>query len=64
MPVVDKIAALFGALTRQEVDEMPPAARERFAQLCEHWANFARLGPDGPKSGVLIDLQRRRGRDE
>jgi hypothetical protein len=24
MPVADKIAALFGALTGQEVDEMPP----------------------------------------
>jgi hypothetical protein len=22
---------------------MPPAQRERFAQLCEHWANFAKL---------------------
>jgi hypothetical protein len=63
MPVADKIAALFGALTRQEVDEMPPAQRERFAQLCEHWANFARLRPKAPKSGVLVELQARR-RDE
>jgi hypothetical protein len=66
MPIglADRIAALFAALTREEVDALPPAHRERFAALCEHWANFARLRPDGPKSGVLVDLQRRRGRDE
>jgi hypothetical protein len=63
MSVADKIAALFAALTRQEVDEMPPAYRERFAQLCEHWAHFARLRPDAPKTGVLVELRSRR-RDE
>jgi hypothetical protein len=49
MPVADKIAALFVALTREEVDAMPPAQRERFAQLCEHWANFAKLRPSRPR---------------
>jgi hypothetical protein len=63
MLVADKIAALFGVLTRQEVDEMPPARRERFAQLCEHWANFARMQPEAPKAGVLVELRARR-RDE
>jgi hypothetical protein len=63
MRVADKIAALFVALTRQEVDEMPPIQRERFAQLCEHWAHFARLRPDTAKSGVLVELSTRR-RDE
>jgi hypothetical protein len=52
--------SLSAALTRQEVDEMPPAQRERFAQLCEHWAKFARLRPDAPKSGVLVELRTRR----
>jgi hypothetical protein len=59
MPVADKIAALFVALTREEVDAMPPAQRERFAQLCEHWANFAKLRPEpaSAKAGILIELR-------
>jgi len=59
MPIAEKIAALFIALTREEVDAMPPAQRERFAQLCEHWANFAKLRPERTpaKSGVLIELR-------
>jgi hypothetical protein len=58
VPVVDKIAALFDVLTREEVDAMPPAVRQRFAQLCQHWADFAKLRPDTPKSGGLVDLRR------
>jgi hypothetical protein len=58
VPIADKIAALFAALTREEVDAMPPAARQRFAQLCQHWADFAKFRPDTPKSGVLVDLRR------
>lgn len=59
MPVADKIAALFVALTREEVDAMPPAQRERFAQLCEHWANFAKLRPQSSpgKAGILVELR-------
>jgi hypothetical protein len=59
MLVADKITALFVALTREEVDAMPPAQRERFAQLCEHWANFAKLRPEPApaKAGVLIELR-------
>jgi hypothetical protein len=60
MRVADKIAALLTVLTRQEVDEMPPAQRERFAQLCEHWAHFARFRPNTARSGVLIELRGRR----
>jgi hypothetical protein len=45
-------------LTREEVDAMPPVVRQRFAQLCEHWADFAKLRPDTSKSGVLVDLRR------
>jgi hypothetical protein len=63
MPAVEKIAALFQQLTREDVDALPPAQRERFAQLCEHWAKFAKLRPDVHKSGVLMDLRTRR-RDE
>jgi hypothetical protein len=56
--IADKIAALFAALTREEVDAIPPAARQCFAQLCQHWADFAKLRPDTPESGVLVDLRR------
>jgi hypothetical protein len=59
MPVADKITALFNALTREEVDAMPPVERRRFADLCRHWANFADVRPHhGPQSGVLADLRR------
>jgi hypothetical protein len=60
MPVADKIAALFNALTREEVDAMPPVERRRFGDLCRHWADFAELRPRliEPKSGVLADLKR------
>ena len=60
MSVADKIAALFNALTREEVDAMPPIERRRFADQCRHWADFAELRPRllKPKSGVLEDLRR------
>jgi hypothetical protein len=58
MPGADAIAALFEQLRREDVDAMPPARRERFAQLCEHWANFARLRPDTTKGSVVIELRR------
>ncbi len=60
MSVADKIAALFNALTREEVDALPPAERRRFADLCRHWADFAEIRPreQGPQSGVLADLRR------
>ena len=59
MSVAQKIAALFNALTREEVDAMPPAERRRFADLCRHWADFADIRPrPAPGSGVLADLKR------
>jgi hypothetical protein len=60
MSVAAKIAALFNALTREEVDAMPPVERRRFADLCRHWADFAEIRPRevGPQSGVLADLRR------
>jgi len=36
MSVAEKIAALFNALTREEVDAMPPVERRRFADGCRH----------------------------
>ena len=60
MSVAEKIAALFNALTREEVDAMPPVARRRFADLCRHWADFAEIRPRElrSQSGVLEDLRR------
>jgi hypothetical protein len=60
MSIAGKITALFGALTREEVDAMPPVERRRFADLCRHWADFSDLRPRGadPQSGVLADLRR------
>lgn len=60
MSVAEKIAALFNALTREEVDAMPPVERRRFADVCRHWADFAEIRPRGPtsQSGVLDDLRR------
>jgi hypothetical protein len=55
VPVAEKIAALFVALTREEVDAMPPVQRERFAQACRHWAEFAERRPEPErKTGVLV----------
>jgi hypothetical protein len=34
--ISDRIIALFAVLTREEVDMLPPAQRERFAHLCRH----------------------------
>jgi hypothetical protein len=48
---------------RITVDALAPAQRERFGELCRHWAEFAKLRPEAPKSGVLVDLRARR-RDE
>jgi hypothetical protein len=64
MPAVEKIAALFQQLTREDVDALPPAQRERFAQLCLHWGNFAAIRPEAPKAGVLVELRSRRAHDE
>jgi hypothetical protein len=61
--ITDRIVALFAGLTREEVDMLPPVRRTQFAQLCRHWANFAEIRPNAPKSGVLLELWARR-RDE
>jgi hypothetical protein len=61
--ITDRIVALFAGLTREEVDMLPPVRRAQFAELCRHWANFADIRPNAPKSCVLIELPTRR-RDE
>jgi hypothetical protein len=56
MSVATKIAALFAALTQEELDALPPAVRRRFADACRHWADKAEPQPSPPKEGVLARL--------
>jgi hypothetical protein len=58
MSVAGKIAALFAALTRDELDAMPPAERQRFSDLCRHWHQLAEKPPPQNKTGVLVLLRR------
>jgi hypothetical protein len=63
MLIAQKIAALFAALTREEIAAMPPLQREKFAELLQHWASVA--GKRHPQqqqqareqSGVLASLR-------
>jgi hypothetical protein len=55
--VPGKIAALFAAMETRDLDEMPPAERRRFADMCRHWAAMAEPD-DKPKAGVLALLSR------
>ncbi|HEY1244363.1 MAG TPA: hypothetical protein VGF29_05975 [Hyphomicrobiaceae bacterium] len=56
--VVDRIIALLGGLTQDQLQRLPPATRERFGALCRHWGNVAdQTGATEPKAGVLLDLR-------
>jgi hypothetical protein len=63
MPIaaLAKISALFASVQPKDLDELTPAERVRFGQLCRHWAELAERGPrevakkDG-KVGVLDQL--------
>jgi hypothetical protein len=57
MPIATKVAALLAALRKQDVDELPPVERRRFADLCRHVAKLAEPEGDPPKDGVLHDLK-------
>lgn len=65
MSPVLHIIGLFEQLEREDLGRLAPATRERFAQLCQHWARIAerpepqREARTEPRSGVLADLQRR-----
>jgi hypothetical protein len=61
MTVAAKIAGLIEALSREPdaFATMPPAERQRLAQVCRYIA--AKADPskiEGPKAGVLADLRR------
>ena len=57
LAVVDKIAALFAALTPTDVRALPPAERRRLADLCRHWAGVADRPNTEPANGVLAQLK-------
>jgi hypothetical protein len=58
MSLARKIAALFAALTQDELNDMPPAERRRFADLCRHWHQIAEKPPPQNKRGVPVLLRR------
>jgi hypothetical protein len=57
MVIATKVAELLGAIRRQDVEELSPVERRRFADLCRHVARLAEPGDAPPKAGVLYDLK-------
>lgn len=64
MPITttDRIVALIGYLSREDIEALPPAERRRLADQCRHVAKLADAQPQ-PQRGLLSALQRR-PRDE
>jgi hypothetical protein len=60
LPIIDKLNAMLAGMTRADIEALPPAQRERLAQLLRHLANIAdppaRRTVEIPKGGVLGDL--------
>jgi hypothetical protein len=56
--MIDRVMAFLGALKREEVEQLPPVHRQRFAELCRHWLLVAERRREEPKSGNLSELQR------
>jgi hypothetical protein len=57
MTIAAKVAALLTAIRRQDVEELLPAERQRFASLCRYVAALAERPPPPSKSGVLSELK-------
>jgi hypothetical protein len=56
--VVDRVIALLGGLTQDQLQQLPPSTRERFGALCRHWGNVAdQREAAEPKAGVLRELR-------
>lgn len=59
MSIAEKAYALLGALTPADIQALPPAKRQRFADLCRHLAEVAERPIATPaKVGILADLRR------
>jgi hypothetical protein len=57
MTIAAKVDALLTAIRRQDVEELSPAERQRFASLCRRVAALAEPPPSPSQSGVLCELK-------
>jgi hypothetical protein len=57
MTIATKVAVLLGTLRRQDVEQLPPVERRRFADLCRYVAGLAETQNDPPKASVLYDIK-------
>jgi hypothetical protein len=63
MTVVEKIEALFAGLDQNEVFGLPPARRERFYRLCQHWADLSEPAGVLSTEEIMARAQRQLDRD-
>jgi hypothetical protein len=55
---IEKIDALVAGVTRADIQRMPPAHRQRLAQVLRHIADLADPPrPQSPGAGVLAELR-------
>ncbi len=57
MTIAAKVASLLTEIRRQDVEELSPVERQRFASLCRYVAAFAEPPAAPSKSGVLCELK-------
>jgi hypothetical protein len=57
MTIAGKVAALLTEIRRQDVEELSPVDRQRFASLCRYVAALAEPSPRPTQSGVLCELK-------
>src|SRR5690606_35321407 len=57
MTIATKVAALLTVIRRQDVEELPPAEKQRLASLCRYVADLVEPQPPPLRSGVLYDLK-------
>jgi hypothetical protein len=57
--IAAKISALLNGLTTDQLNELSPVERRKFAEICFHWFQLADRPRKGePRAGVLSDLGR------
>jgi hypothetical protein len=57
--IAAKISALLNGLTTDQLNELSPVERRKFAEICFHWFQLAdRPRKVEPGAGVLSDLRR------
>jgi hypothetical protein len=57
MTIASKVAALLTEIRRQDVEELSPVERQRFASLCRYVAALAEPPVRPAESGVLYELK-------